>query len=572
MSEVPASGRGARPEELEGAARPSGGHAGPLAAVALLGAFAYSNALRGAFVFDDARNLDIPVIRDPSLLLTAAGYRSVANRFLGVLTLALNQRLGGGDVLGYHAFNVAVHLACALLVYGLVVTLLRTPRVAASRLASSPRAVAFAAAVLFVTHPLQTQAVTYIVQRFTSLATLGYVAAVLLYLRWRQAAGRRAGAVLYAGALLAALAAVRTKEIAFTLPAAILLVERCGWGSGWRLRPVAPFAAVALLIPASLVSFQASAGAALAEASASTHVQTAMSRLDYLRTEAAVVARYLRLLLLPVGQSVDHDFPVYRSFLEPRVAASLALLGALAGLAVALHRSTAARAGRRALDPGARLVALGVGWFFLALLVESSLVPIVDVIYEHRVYLPSVGFFVAIAAGGALLAGRLRGGVDGARLTVLLAMLAALGLAVATLHRNEVWADDVSLWADAAAKAPGKERPVYNLGSALAAAGHPEGAVLALRRAVQLDPGHAAARAQLGAALVALGRLEEAEPELREAVRADASAPEPVFNLAMVLSRTGRGEEARPWFRRFLEVAPASYAGARRLAEARAGR
>jgi tetratricopeptide (TPR) repeat protein len=533
--------------------------------------------LHGPFVFDDYPSIrDNPLIRDlANYLASWTGYRGMPNRFLAYLTFALNYRLGGLEVVGYHAFNLGVHLACALLVYAFVVLTFRTPRVRGSSLAPCTHAVAFAASALFVTHPIQTQAVTYVVQRITTLATLFYILSIVLYARWRllrETQPRRgaASAAPYVLALLSAVAAMKTKEIAFTLPFAIVLYELVFFErQGPRLRFLAPFLATCLIIPVTVLNLNGHGGGVLAGAGASTRAESELPRLDYLITETAVVARYLRLLVLPVGQNFHYDFPIYRSFLAPRVLSSLAVLVALLAGAAWLYRRSAAR-GARTIDPAGRIVSFGVAWFFLAHLVESSLIPIDDVINEHRVYLPSIGLFAGVASGGALLLRRVPRS-DTARLTALAAVLLATVLAVTTLRRNEVWSNDVSLWADTVSKSPTKLKPLGHLAVALAAAGRPEEGVLALRRAVTLEPRNAIARLQLGAALAALGRTAEAEPELREAIRLDPKRPEPVFNLALLLSRTGRPEEAKEWFRRFLEIAPSSYAGLRQIATAYAG-
>lgn len=552
-------------------------HAGLVAAVLLLGLFAYSTSLHGPFVFDDRQHVrDSPLVRHLDVVLSPAGYHQQPHRYLAYVTFALNYRLGGLETFGFHAVNLVIHLLCALVVYALVALTFRTPRLEGSAVAPWRREIAFAAAALFVTHPLQTQAVTYVVQRVTSLATLLYAVALLLFARWRLA--REAGewrparrAVTYALAIVSAVAAMKTKEIAFTLPFAVLLYEACFFGPRpRRWLALAPLVATVVVIPATLLDLHAPAAEVTSSLAARTRVETALPRLDYLRTEIAVVAEYLRLLVLPVGQNLDHDFPIQRSILAPRVLASLALLAALLAAAAWLWRRAGPDDRRPALDPAARLVAFGIGWFFLTLLVESSVIPIDDVINEHRVYLPSIGVFAAAAAGLALLARRVRG-ADPRRLVTLTALLLALVLAVATLRRNTVWASDVSLWADAALKSPDKVRPLNNLAEALAAAGFQAEGVAALRRAVALEPRNAIVRGQLGAALATLGRTAEAEVEMREAIRLAPDRPEHLFNLALLLSKTGRADEARPWFRRFLEVAPESWTGmrafARRFAE-----
>jgi len=549
----------------------------PVAAVVLLGLGAYANSHRGDMVYDDLRQIrDNPAVRDPVGLLRGTARGSVPpNRVVGYLTFAANHRAGGLVVEGWHAVNLAVHLAAALLLLALVQALFRTPRLAGSALGTHAGTVAFAAAALFVTHPLQSQAVSYLVQRLTSLAAALYLAAAVAYLAWRRrqedGAPRPATAwAWYSLSLCAAFLALRTKEIAFTLPLALLLVERLLHGplALRRWLALAPFGLLAAVIPLTLVRIGGPAGQTIGDADRLSRVQTGVSRLDYLRTEIPVIASYLRLLLWPEGQTVDHPDVIHRSFLAPPVLLSGLLLLGLLALAAWLVWRTAPSSPRR-LDPAARLVGLGILWFFLALAVESSLIPIADTMVEHRAYLPAAGFFLATSTGMALLLARGRTAFP-ARAFAAGSLALALALGFATLLRNRVWFTELSLWADAVRKTPGKMRPQLNLGTALVAAGRPLEALPHLREAARLAPDLAYARAQLGALLLSLGRPADAEPELREALRLAPSDPEALFNLAELLHRSGRREEARGLFARFVEVAPAAtYARAVALARER---
>ncbi len=548
-------------------------HKYPLAAILVLALLAYSNSFTGAFVFDDIQHVrDNSRIRDLGALLSWNGYLPLRHRFVGYLTFGVNYALGKQDVFDYHLVNLCIHVINAGLVYALVVLVFRTPRLRHSALTGSAQAIAFLAASLFATHPLQTQAVTYIVQRFTSLAALFYVLTVVLYLRWRLDRDARDGnrtrrALLYAAILVSAVLGMKTKEITFTVPLAVVLCELSFFEPApWRRRLfLIPIAATMVVIPLSYLGGLSTGSAAVASAALveASRVQTSVSRVEYLLTQAPVLVKYLRLLVWPAGQNLDYDFPLAHGVLEPRVLGSGLGLVAMAALAWRLYRRTAS--GRIAVDAGWRLVAFGIAWFFLALSVESSVIPIVDVINEHRVYLPSVGIFVATGVVAALLARRVHPRLAARAVAVSAVVLSGL-LGVATFQRNKVWASELSLWADTARKSPGKSRPHLNLGTALSVAGRLEEGVRELRRAVELEPDFYS-RTQLGAALLALGRLSEAEPQLREAVRLRPKDPEALFNLGVVLMRTGCADEAKVLLKRFLEVAPATYANARRLAE-----
>jgi Flp pilus assembly protein TadD len=524
---------------------------------------AYSNSLHGAFVFDDQQSIpDNPIIRSLSSFFGDwSGYRSMPNRYVAYATFALNYWIGGLDPTGYHVFNLVVHGVNVLLVYALVRLTFRTPRLSGSSLAPHSSALAFCAAALFATHPLQTQAVTYVVQRLTSLATLFYLATVVLHVRWRLEPAsdepRWRRALAYLPVVATSVLAMKTKEIAFTLPAVVWLYELWFFGPIGRrqLWHLLPLTATALLVPATLLSVQGPVSDILVAADASTRAQATIPRLDYLTTQIAVIATYLRLIAIPVGQNIDHDFPVYRSLLDPPVLASLVVLLSIAVGAGYLHRRASARGPREPLDPAARLASFGVAWFFVTLLVESSVIPIRDVIFEHRVYLPSVGAFMAIAVGVVACVHHLAPRrVTG--LVLASSVAVALGLSILTTHRNTVWADDLSLWSDATSKSPGKRRPHYNLGLALVALRREEEAVAEFQAAARADPRSVEARTNLGAALLATGKVDDAVSAFRDALDLAPDHAEANYNLGRVYLMSGRDENAVELLTRTIRARP----------------
>ena len=246
----------------------------PPASVVLLGLAAYANAFDVPFTFDD----DSSIVTNESVhdlggfLAGWKGYRGHPTRFIGNLSFAVNFRLGGLDPTGYHLVNVAVHVLNALLLWALIRVTFRTPRLSESSLAPWSGAVATAAALLFVAHPIQTQAVTYVVQRFASLATTFYLLALLLWARWRlrrDAGGGRGlpGAAGYLAVLAAVLLGMRTKEIAITAPLAIALYEAWFFQGRWRRRLpwLLPVLATLALIPLDLVGLHTPAGQILSD-------------------------------------------------------------------------------------------------------------------------------------------------------------------------------------------------------------------------------------------------------------------------------------------------------------------
>jgi Tfp pilus assembly protein PilF len=362
---------------------------------------------------------------------------------------------------------------------------LETPLLKESLLLKQGRSLALLTSLLFVSHPVQTGAITYITQRFASLATLFYLLSLIGYVKARLSGSPMAHRCLYALSLVSAVLAMKTKEIALTLPVIVAIWEFAFFKGTMRtrLRHLIPLLLTALIIPLEVISIHKPFNEMLNAIGSASRLQTTMSRLDYLLTQFPVILTYIRLIFLPVNQNLDYDFPVYHSFLIPRVYGSFVVLGAIFGFGLYLWRRS------RNGEPGLKLIAIGIIWFFVTLSVESSLIPIVDVIFEHRLYLPSVGAFLAIAAAAVLLKQKLefKGKAGGKTFFIICAMIIIL-LAGATLKRNTVWQDGFTLWADVIKKSPGKARGYNNLGNYFKEKGRYGEAIDLYRKALERDP------------------------------------------------------------------------------------
>lgn len=522
--------------------------------ILLPGLLAYANSLNGPFVFDDLESIvNNQTIRNLGNFLPGGpGLDFHLRRWVAYFSFALNYRFGGLAVSGYHATNLAIHLGTALLVYALARLSFRTPQLSGSRLAPQAGLVALLAALVFTLHPVQTQAVTYVVQRLTSLCTLLYLLSLVLYIRGRldmegrgtrdQRSGVRVAC--FAGATVAALLAMFTKEIAFTLPLAAFLYEACFFNGAWRVRLTA---LLPLLLTLPVIPFLVLRGGELSAAGTLQQTRIDIPRLDYLLTQFPVIVTYLRLLILPAGQNIDYDYPVYTTpFAAPVLLAMLLLLGFLT-LGIWLWQKSGSRAADRELHaapvPELRFVAFGIFWFFLTLSIESGFVPLADVIFEHRLYLPSVGLALGFAAAMALVMRSTRSVLAG-RLLLLATAAAIVALGAATWQRNQVWQSEVSLWEDTVRKSPGKVRPLYNYGSGLAEAGRSEEAAQVLAEVVLLDPRHADAWHNLGRAYLQLGLIKEAVPALSTAVSLNRGNDNALLNYTVALIRSGGYREA----------------------------
>lgn len=524
--------------------------------ILLVGGLAYANTFQGPFTLDDLTSIvRNPWIGNPGHFFPGGpGYEFMPRRWVVYLSFALNHHFGDLEVGGYHLVNLLIHLGTASLLYALVILTFQTPQLATSRLARQDGTIALLTALLFVAHPVQTQAVTYIVQRLSSMTTLFYLGALVLYVVARLNAEKqqergtiwRTRLLLIASVAAAALA-MKSKEIAFTLPLAVLLYEWSFFRGAWsrRLLFLLPLLATLLIIPLSILTGAVESGT---EVGAQLRAQTDIPRLHYLITQFPVIATYLRLLVLPINQNLDYDYPLFTSFLSPQVLGAIVLLSILLALAGYLHYRSRTPDGEErgtfaAGEPALRLISFGIFWFFLTLSVESSIIPIRDLIFEHRLYLPSIGAGIAVAVLVGLAAAKTASFFAG-RLPLLLAALVVAGLAVVTWQRNEVWSSNVKIWQDTAEKSPDKVRPWYNFGTYLDDEGKPEEAIQALTRAITLDPQHAEAWHNLGRAYIHAGRSQEAVPRLRNAVRLDPEMLNAIINLAVALIQAGKPEEA----------------------------
>lgn len=485
-----------------------------LSTIVVLGVLIYSNTLTAAFQFDDKLNIvDNLFIRDIGNLWPPSG-----SRWFGLLTFSLNYMVGGLNPVGYHLINICIHILTALSVYLLVQLTFRTPYFYGHKKhPTSCRWFAFSCAILFVAHPIQTQAVTYIVQRYASLATLLLMVSFNLYVSARLIVNdtvscRWKAAFLYVASAFAALASIKTKEIAFTLPVIIVLYEVSflrGFSGGlailkkWWLTATS---LAALLLVATIYAIDSYNLQSLFDRLKATNEIT---RHDYLITQFRVIVTYIRLLFVPINQTIDHHYKIYPNIFEPAVMASLAfiiLLVCLAGYLLKVSQSECSYL---------RLVSFGIFWFFITLSVESSVIPIIDVMFEHRLYLPGIGAIIAVVGGfGYVWENTVL--VDKLSFKTPLYILAAVVIALSctAYQRNKVWKTELSLWSDAIIKKPLNPRGYNMIGSYYQSSARFVNAIPYFRKALEVDSTYAEARSNLGNAYLHTGRIDAGLDEL----------------------------------------------------------
>ena len=379
--------------------------------IAILTLIVYSNTFHASFHFDDTpqivenyqiRNLD-------NLLDILKGQRGLA-----MATFAINYAIGGLNVMGYHIVNLTIHIMNGIMVYFLVFITLHG--VLGTDLKSVPKAkrIAIYTALLFAVHPIQTQAVTYIVQRMEILASMFMLIALLLFIKAVKTSMITMRVFLYGIIAVSYILGFYSKEIAITLPALVFIYDYCFLAEGDFKKIMARMplyfvllAMLAFFTTRTLTGLQETPGES---ASAGFGVQSITSN-EYLFTQFNVLWTYLRLLILPINQNFDYDYPVAKSIFE--FPTFLSFVGILLILVSAFYLLTPYAS--RFTHYG-RLIAFFILWFFVILSPTSSFIPIIDVIFEHRLYLASVGFFVLLSLAFDSLFKRLeKGGVQGLR-------------------------------------------------------------------------------------------------------------------------------------------------------------
>jgi tetratricopeptide (TPR) repeat protein len=423
-------------------------------------AVVYLNSFRGVFQFDDYN-----VIVDNGGVHTWGAFLAGLPRGIRPLlkfTYTLNWTSGLG-LFGFHLVNVGLHAANAIMLFFL-----------ASRI-GGPSVSLFAAllpALLFAVHPAQTEAVTYISGRSVSLMAFFYLGSILAWLRGRE---RGSPFLLYLASPILFLLAVASKEVALTLPLALVLCdavrrERTGWKETLRAQAVHWGLLLALA-----VFFLAHAGyGRLLEACFGIRGVAAN-----LLAQVHGIGYLLSRLVMPHALNIDPDLPVF-SAVSPALLPEALILAALLGAGIFGLKNRS-------------LAGFGILWFFLHLVPTNSFIPRLDVANDRQLYLASWGLFMAVATGADLL--REKRGAR--RVTTTVAAVVVIALGVLTVSRNTVYRSEVALWEDSARKAPGKARAWNNLGYAYQQAGRFRDAESAYLRALQVDPGYALARGNL---------------------------------------------------------------------------
>ena len=475
----------------------------------------YSNAFKVQFIFDDlstiAKNPAIKHLEDPGSI-----WHAFNTRFITGLSFAFNYALGGFNVAGYHFFNIAAHALASFLVYQLILVTFKTPGLMTDPMYRHARPIALFSALIFATHPIQTEAVTFVTQRMTVLASIFYFSAVIFYLKFRLE-----GMVKYRWlALSSTILGMFTKENTFTIPLMLVVVEFL-FLEGFKkekaketFKNLVPFFLTLLIIPLTLAADPRDSLYRLRHDVGGAHFywQNLWTEIDCLRT-------YLRLLILPINQNLDYDSPSSAGPLSPATFGSILLIIGIFGFSIFMLK-------RR------RLLTFCIWWFFLTVSVEFAVCAYIarDLIYEHYLYLPMAGFSLAVVYSAWLWF------KTDWKIVGLLFCLIAL-FSVMTYERNKTWENGIKFWADVLKKSPHKARPYNNLGYHYALQGEYDRAIDYYKMAIQLDPEFTHPYGNLGDAYFQQKKYPEAVLYLNKYIELDPDTIEAYATLGLTYAR-----------------------------------
>ena len=481
-------------------------------ALLILGVVAgvYANSLGNGWHYDDKHAItENPGIRDlgrageffrdPSFFSRDAD--KAMYRPLLLLTFAANYAWGELDVASYHVVNILIHGLASLLVWQVL-------------LAMGVRSgAALVGALIFAAHPVGTEPANYISSRSESLAALFVLASVLLY---QRVGGSARPSVVRAASVLCFALGLLCKSIAITLPGLLVLLDMArGRDMRRAISGYLPYAAIAIGYVLVVSTF-------LHRAVVGERVRTVAEQLG---TQVKAGAYYLKLLALPMNLNVHHQFFV--SVWSPAVLFS--------GLALASLVYWGWR-GRR----DSRAAFVGVGWM-LVTLAPTAVVPLYVLVNDHRLYLPLVGAIIFIT-----------GALEVRYWYTRVSVVALLVLGVLSFQRNEVWLDEYTLWTDALHKSPYPLIPVayIHLGNYAKEHGELEEAIGHFQHALEIAPGHVAARNNMGTVFQMQGEYAEAiqvfeslladDPDLAEAHHNLGKTYQDMGNYARAIESYGR--------------------------------
>ncbi len=527
---------------------------------------AYSNSFQVPFQFDDRPN----IVNNPDVKIKDLTWDRLAQlvrksyqdniRVISYLTFALNYHFGGLNVFGYHLVNVIIHIGSGIFLYWLLILTFNLPSLRETY-GAILWSVSLFTSLIFISHPIQTQSVTYIVQRMASMAGMFYLLSMVLYVKGRSSWGK-SRFIYWGGSAFSWVLGLFSKENVAILPVFILLYEIYFFQNsevsqkgkrilGFLIGSIGLIAFIGLLVWGERYFNQLVEGYKIREFTLSERILT----------QFRVVLYYVGLLVYPHPSrlNLDYDFPLSKTMLDPPATLiSIFITLGLIGLSVWKGKKSP-------------ILSFCILWYFGNLVIESSIFPL-EMVYEHRLYLPSVGPFLLfslwmvggiekIKTGFVRKAHRWTQGINVMKpgekfVEWFIPLGVVLLLSVWTYQRNSIWNTELELWKDCVKKSPQKGRVHHNLGFVYYEMARLDDAEEEFGRALRLNPRYPLSMYNLGLVYYRKGFMDEAIHYYQEAIELDSKSPDFFYNLGLAYYQKGLYEKAIRAYHKVLELNP----------------
>ncbi len=526
-----------------------------------IGFLIYSNIFQNAFVFDDINNIrenmhvSMKVLSLESLKNAVSSGRPVA-----ILTFALNHYFHGYNVWGYHFVNIAIHILNGVALFYLfsgVLSLNEKKKDISNTLSIKNKSVfiSFFAALLWFVHPLQTQSVTYTVQRMNSLSALFFILSLLFYFAARKPGNLKRKIVLFALCTGTFILSICSKENGLMLPFIIILIEVCFFQSFQTNMILKYWKFIAVIAVAFLFLVFFWLGSGRINLILTGYENYDFTLLQRLLTEFRVVILYLTLIAFPwPGRlHLDYNYPLSYSIADP-----LTTLFSIIIVVTLIIYSVLCFKRNSRFYIKSKLLPFSIFWYFFNLLIESSFIPI-ELVSEHRTYLPSMFLFLAFTS---LIFRRIKNH----NIPVLCFTIIAILFSYWTYSRNFAWKDRITVWEDNIAKLPPKARIYSNFGTALMNESRFDESIVQFQKAIKLNPEYYPAYNNQGYSLYKLGKYQAAISCFQAAVKLKNEYPLAYQNWGDALQKLGAMDEALLKYRKSLTYKPGSVIVLNRIA------
>lgn len=526
---------------------------------------AYANTFNVPFIFDDQINIvENTSIRNLSSVFEVFAPpfgTGIAGRPVVNFTLALNYAISGENPWSYHLLNLLIHLSATLCFFEVMRMTFQSDRLK-GKYGAEATPLAFVCALLWALHPLQTQAVTYAIQRCESLMGLCFLLMFYFAVRgWQSAVPRQ----WHMAAILSFLVGIGTKEVIVVAPVLLFVYDLLFFhGDPKNAIKRSPLLYTGLLFGLLCLGLLIMAGGTAASGTG----RITFSAFDYWITQPEVILHYLKLAVWPYPLSLDYDWPI--TSLRDSWPAIITVAGLIAVSAWMLWKR------------------LPIGFpaaLFFAVLAPTSLIPLPDVAFEHRMYIPSTAVIVIIVTGFYGLTNyaashwcktEAAGNILKRRGTVYVLLIIVPVLAIITYARNIDYCSDVSIWTAAARNYPKNSRVQANLGNALMQKGNLRNAVVHLYEALRLEtenarrhrgvltyyeylsvrPVYAKVQDNIGWLWLEKGNAAEAANHFQEVLKVNPNNAVTLAHMGMALHFLGKRNAALNYFRSAVRLKP----------------